>query len=73
MGFINRVIVPWTIPLVRTFLAGFGTALAAGAADVTSVPAVWAIITGAAVAGVNAIVLLVQRALPGVPDPRPPA
>lgn len=62
----------WFIPLARTFLAAALAAVVAGLASVTSVPAIWPLICGAGVAGMNAVVLVLQHVTPGVPAPVPP-
>lgn len=63
----------WAVPLTRTFLAGAGTALVAEVADVKSFDELGIVLVGAATAGVNAVILVIQRLLPAVPNPEPPA
>jgi hypothetical protein len=62
----------WLLPLARTFLATALATVVAGLASVTSVPAIWPLICGAMVAGMNAVVLVLQHVAPGVPNPKPP-
>lgn len=63
----------WLIPLGRTFLAAAAAAFLAGVTNVTSVPAIWPLICGAGIAGVNAVLLVLQTVAPVVPNPVPPA
>lgn len=70
----GRSAVAWAIPLARTFVAGFSTAYIASATSVGpwSPSTFQSVLIGASVAGVNAVVLVVQKVLPKVPDPIPP-
>jgi len=65
----------WAVPLLRTFLATFVTTLLASLSGVThlGLSTIEQLGIAAAVAGINAVVLVVQRATPGVPNPVPPA
>ena len=63
----------WVLPLARTFVAAALAAVVAGLTSITSVPAIWPVITGALVAGMNAVVLVLQHVTPGVPNPAPPS
>ncbi len=62
----------WLVPLLRTFLAAALAAVVAGLISITSVPAIWPVICGGLVAGMNAVVLVLQHVTPGVPAPVPP-
>ena len=63
----------WLLPLARTFVAAALAAVVAGLTSITSVPAIWPVICGGLVAGMNAVVLVLQHVTPGVPNPAPPS
>lgn len=69
----------WALPLGRTFLAVFLTTLLVGLVKVdfahfhaTDLNGLAALVMGALGTGVNALVLGVQKLIPGMPDPKPP-
>lgn len=65
----------WGQPLLRTFLAAFATTLLANLVGVTHIDLslLQQVGVAALVAGVNAVVLVLQRAIPGIPNPANPS
>jgi hypothetical protein len=69
-----RHVKPWLVPLTRTFLAAALPAFLIGinVQSLSSSAALIALAAGAVTAGTNAVILVLQRALPVVPNPAPP-
>ena len=69
----------WFVPLIRTFLAAAipiwvasVTAVQAGGANLGRLSFWWGLVGGGVAAGTNAVILVLQHATPGVPNPVPP-